>query len=182
MRKFGLSEPYRPHTQDRATRIRPYAEARRNPAVSTSGVCLLLATAVVALCCASAAVGLGPAQIARSERLAINARLKYVTTKGAYLLEQGLASGPLAGIVKARVRVTADISGSFTFYPRGGSITGRGAATLHESGTYASFGGVVKITGGTGRYAHARGEGGLYGVYNRKSLEIKIQTTGRLSY
>lgn len=143
---------------------------------------LVQATAVVTLCCISSAVALMPARIARSERLTITARLKYVTTKGADLFEQGSASGPLAGTVKARVRITADISGSFTFYPRGGSITGRGSATLHESGTYASFGGVVKITGGTGRYAHARGEGGLYGVYNRKSLEIKIQTTGRLSY
>jgi hypothetical protein len=120
--------------------------------------------------------------MARSERMTINARLKYVTTKGAYLLERGSASGPLAGTVKASVRVTADISGSFTFYPRGGSITGRGSATLHESGTYASFGGVVKITGGTGRYARARGGGGLYGVYNRNTLEITIQTTGNLSY
>jgi hypothetical protein len=98
------------------------------------------------------------------------------------LLEEGSASGQLAGTVKARLRITADISGSFTFYPRGGSLSGRGLGTLHESGTYTSFGGAVKILGGTGRYAHARGAGGLYGVYNRRSLGVTIQTTGSLSY
>ncbi len=98
------------------------------------------------------------------------------------MIEEGSASGPLGGRVKARLRVTADISGSFTFYPRGGSISGAGAGTLHESGEYASFGGTVTVLGGTGRYLHARGKGGLYGVYNRRTLGVTIQTTGTLSY
>jgi hypothetical protein len=98
------------------------------------------------------------------------------------LLEEGSASGPLGGLVKARIRVTADISGSFTFYPRGGSITGRGSGVMHESGVYASFGGSVTVLGGTGVYAHAHGSGGLYGVYDRKTLDVTIQTTGTLSY
>lgn len=130
-------------------------------------------------------LGLGPgatAGIARSERLAITAHLRYVNARGSYLVEEGQASGPLAGLVKARIRVTADISGSFTFYPRGGSISGRGVGTLHESGVYASFGGTVTVLGGTGRYAHAHGNGGFYGIYDRKTLGVTIQTTGSLSY
>jgi hypothetical protein len=118
----------------------------------------------------------------RSERLAASAHLHYVDARGSYLIEEGQAAGPLAGIVKARLRVTASISGSFTFYPRGGSISGRGVATLHESGTYASFGGTVTVLGGTGLYAHAHGEGKLYGVYDRKTLGVTIQTTGTLLY
>jgi hypothetical protein len=118
----------------------------------------------------------------RSERLAVSAHLHYVDARGSYLIEEGQASGPLAGIVKARLRVTADISGSFTFYPRGGSISGRGVAALHESGAYASFGGTVSVLGGTGLYAHAHGEGKLYGVYDRKTLGVTIQTTGSLLY
>jgi len=122
--------------------------------------------------------------MARSERLTITAHLHYVTAKGSYLVEEGAASGPLAGTVKARVRIAADISGSFTFYPRGGTISGYGAATLHESGRYVSFGGSMKVLGGTGRYAHASGHGKLYGVYDRGTprLELTIQTTGSLSY
>jgi hypothetical protein len=112
----------------------------------------------------------------------VTARLHYVDAKGAYLIEEGEAFGPLAGLVKARIRVTADISGSFTFYPHNGSLSGRGVGTLHESGVYASFGGTVTVVGGTGRYAHAHGGGGFYGVYDRKTLGVTIQTTGSLSY
>lgn len=142
---------------------------------------VLAALAVAVLCTQSAGV-LAAARTARTERLAMSAHLRYLTARGAYLLEEGPASGPLAGTVKAHVRITADISGSFEFYPRDGSISGYGSATLHESGTYVSFGGTVRITGGTGRYAHARGGGGLYGVYNRRTLALTIQTTGSLSY
>jgi hypothetical protein len=141
----------------------------------------LVALLVAVLCTQSAGV-LAAARLARTERLAMTAHLRYLTAKGAYLLEEGSASGPLAGTVKAHVRFAADISGSFEFYPRDGSISGYGSATLHESGTYVSFGGTVTITGGTGRYAHARGGGGLYGVYNRRTLALTIQTTGSISY
>ena len=119
---------------------------------------------------------------ARSVRLTITAHLHYVSSKGSYLIEEGSASGQVAGTVKARLRVTAEISGSFTLYSRGGSINGQGSGTLHESGTYASFGGSLKVLGGTGRYAHSRGGGRLYGVYNRRNLGVTIQTIGNLSY
>jgi hypothetical protein len=136
----------------------------------------------VAVFCCQSAGSPEAARTARTERLAMTAHLRYVTARGSYLLEEGSAVGPLAGPVKARVRFTADISGSFAFYPRGGSISGYGSAKLHESGTYVSFGGTVTITGGTGRFAHAHGSGGLYGVYNRRTLGLTIQTTGDVSY
>ncbi|HTW40734.1 MAG TPA: hypothetical protein VMD79_00275 [Solirubrobacteraceae bacterium] len=122
------------------------------------------------------------ARPARTERLMVDAHLHYVNARGSYLIEEGRASGPLAGLVKAQIKITATIAGSFTFYPRDGSISGSGSGKLHESGTYASFGGTVTVLGGTGRYAHARGGGGLYGVYDRKTLGVEIQTTGTLSY
>jgi hypothetical protein len=124
------------------------------------------------------------AAMERSEHLAVVAHLHYVAARGSYLFEEGRASGALAGTVSARVRITADIAGSFTFYSHGGSVRGYGSAKLNESGGYASFGGALKVLGGTGRYSHARGNGRLYGVYNRRSprLELTIQTTGDLSY
>jgi hypothetical protein len=144
----------------------------------------IVVAVAVALFCSQSAGAVAPARMARSERLTIAAHLHYVTARGSYLLEEGSASGPLAGTVKARVRITADISGSFAFYPRGGSISGYGSATLHESGAYVSFGGTLRVLGGTGRYAHARGNGRLYGVYNRRTprLDLIIQTSGSLSY
>jgi hypothetical protein len=137
---------------------------------------------VVALPTAGGARSWVMARSARSQRLSIDARLHYVNARGSYLIEEGRASGPLAGLVKAKIKITANIEGSFTFYPRGGSISGSGSGQLRESGIYASFGGSVRVLGGTGRYAHAHGSGGLYGVYNRKTLGVEIQTTGTLSY
>jgi hypothetical protein len=154
--------------------------------VYPSSMPIAVAAATVALGIAAPSVSSGRAahwaKAAHSERLSVTVRLHYVDAKGAYLIEEGEASGPLAGLVKARIRVTADISGSFTFYPRHGSLSGRGIGTLHESGVYASFGGTVTVLGGTGRYAHAHGGGGFYGVYDRKTLGVTIQTTGSLSY
>jgi hypothetical protein len=150
---------------------------RQAPAAGMTALALALA-----LLCTQGTGALAAAKLARTERLAMTAHLRYVTAMGSYLLEEGSASGPLAGTVKAHVRIAADISGSFTFYPRDGSISGYGSAKLHESGTYVSFGGHVTITGGTGRYAHASGGGGLYGVYDRHTLGLTIQTTGSLSY
>lgn len=145
------------------------------------GTMVVLAS-VMALPSVRGASSVEVARSAHSERLAVDARLHYVNARGSYLIEEGRASGPLAGVVKATIRITADISGSFTFYPRGGSIIGRGSGKLHESGGYASFGGTVTVLGGTGRYSHAHGGGGLYGVYNRRTLGVEIQTTGTLSY
>jgi hypothetical protein len=119
--------------------------------------------------------------MARTQHLTVVAHLHYVAARGAYLFEEGRASGALAGTISARVRITADISGSFTFYSHGGAVRGYGSAKLNESGSY---GGTLKVLGGTGRYSHARGSGKLYGVYNRRSprLELTIQTTGNLTY
>lgn len=145
----------------------------------------VVATIVVAIPCAQSAGALAPVEVARSGRLTLTAHLHYVDANGSYLLEEGSASGSLAGRARARVRITADISGSFTFYPyRGGSISGYGSAKLNESGTHVSFGGTLKVLGGTGRYAHARGHGWLGGKFDRGTprLELTIQTTGSLSY
>jgi hypothetical protein len=157
---------------------------RRNISLGTRRLaCAAVALAVAAVMAfAPSTTAHATARAARSERLAISAHLHYVNARGSYLIEEGEASGPLAGLVKAQIRVTADISGSFTFYPHGGSISGSGSGKLHESGTYASFGGTVTVIGGTGRYAHAHGGGGLYGVYNRKTLGVTISTSGNLSY
>jgi hypothetical protein len=151
----------------------------------TQGRTLVVVVVTLAATLSNAQAEASPrAKTDRSERLAVVAHLHYVSAQGSYLVEEGQASGALAGTVSARVRITADISGSFTFHAHGGSVHGYGSAKLNESGGYASFGGMLKVVGGTGRYAHASGSGSLYGVYNRRSprLELTIQTTGDLSY
>jgi hypothetical protein len=111
------------------------------------------------------------------------AHLHLASSNGSLLLEEGPATGAIPGSVKANFMVAANVTATFTIYARGGgSISGRGTGALHSTGLYSTFGGALKVTGGTGRYAHAHGSGGLYGAINRKTYALTVQTTGRLSY
>jgi hypothetical protein len=123
------------------------------------------------------------ANAARTLDVTDEAHLHLTGTSGEILEEEGSATGALPGKVRARFAVGSSITGSFTFYPRGGgSISGHGSARLRSTGTYASFGGTMSVSHGTGRYAHAHGHGGFYGTVNRHTNALVIQTTGRLSY
>jgi hypothetical protein len=124
-----------------------------------------------------------PARAARTLNVTDEAHLHLTGTSGELLEEEGKATGALPGEVRVRFVVSTSITGSFTIYPRGGgSISGHGSARLRSTGTYASFGGTMSVSHGTGRYTHAHGSGGFYGVVNRRSYALVIQTTGRLSY
>lgn len=111
-----------------------------------------------------------------------NAHLRYLSASGSLLYEEGQATGALPGKMRAHIDVSATFSGSFTIYAHGGSITGRGSAIPHGSGTYESFAGSLVVTGGSGRYAHAHGRAGLYGTFNRDTYGFVVQTTGTLVY
>lgn len=110
------------------------------------------------------------------------AHLHYTRSSGSLLLEEGIATGTLPGTMRARVRIGPKTNGTFTIYCRDGTIRGRGSAKLHGSGTYESFSGALVAEGGTGRYTHARGRAGLYGVFNRKTYALTVQTTGSLVF
>jgi hypothetical protein len=123
-------------------------------------------------------------QAARRLNATDTAHLHYVPrlSEGATLVEEGTATGSLPGRMRAHLNVGATFSGTFTFYPRGGSISGHGTATPGGSGRYESFRGTLVVTRGTGRFAHARGKAGLYGVFDRQTFALTVQTTGTLSY
>jgi hypothetical protein len=110
------------------------------------------------------------------------AHLRYVSASGSLLYEQGQATGTLPGSMRAHVDVGAVMSGSFTIYTRGGSISGHGSAAVHGSGVYESFAGSLVATGGSGRFAHAHGRARLYGTFNRDTYALVIQTVGTLRY
>jgi hypothetical protein len=122
------------------------------------------------------------ARTARTLTITDTAAMHYTGGSGSLLHESGTASGTLPGSMKANCNIGATLSTSFTIYAAGGTITGRGTATPHGSGTIESFAGTLTATGGTGRYAHAHGHGGLYGTFNRRNYALTVQTTGKLSY
>lgn len=108
----------------------------------------------------------------------------YNRSEGSTLVEEGNATGQLPGTMTARVNISQGLSGTFTVRPKGGgTITGHGSAAVKQPPRrYESFSGSLTVSGGSGRYAHARGRAGLYGVYDRRTCKLTVQTTGRLTF
>jgi hypothetical protein len=120
---------------------------------------------------------------ARALKAVDTAHLHYTSSSGSLLFEEGSASGTIPGKMRVHCEVGPTLTASFTIFVRGGgAIDGRGTAKAHGSGVYESFAGTLTVTGGSGRYAHARGHAGLYGVFDRRTYGLTVQTTGRLSY
>lgn len=122
------------------------------------------------------------ARAARSLNAATTAHLHLRKAEGSNLFEEGPVTGALTASMRAEVKTGAVFTGSFTTYTHTWSIKGHGTATPHGSGRYQSFSGTFVVTGGTGRYAHVSGRAGLYGVFDRRSDSVTVQTTGKLSY
>src|ERR1700691_1842041 len=101
---------------------------------------------------------------------------------GSVLMEEGSAAGTLPGQAKVRLTVGSTVTASFTIQTKYGTIYGSGSAALHSSGRYSSFGGSLSVSHGTGSYAHAHGSGKLYGVIDRRTSSLMVQTIGTLSY
>jgi hypothetical protein len=105
--------------------------------------------------------------------------LHLVHVSGSTLYEEGQAHGALSGNVRAQLHVGATFSGSFTISTRQGKLEGRGSAQPHSAGgPIESFAGSDRITGGSGRYAHAHGGGRLSGTFNRRTYAVVLQTRG----
>jgi hypothetical protein len=153
----------------------------------TAGMTLavLLAGALALRAQAAGANGAGrPVAMVASHTLNATdtAHLRYISGSGSELVEEGSASGSLPGKMKVHCEVGPTLSATFTIIVHGGTISGRGTAKAHGAGRYESFAGSLTISRGTGRYAHARGHAGLYGVFDRRTYDLTVQTTGRLLY
>lgn len=74
------------------------------------------------------------------------------------------------------------VTATFTIQARSGTIYGSGRAVLHSSSKYSSFAGTLSVSHGTGSYADARGTGKLYGVIDRRTSALTVQTIGTLRY
>jgi hypothetical protein len=133
--------------------------------------------------CAAIALWAGTGIAAAAQlRAKDTAKLHYVGAVGEQVYETGGASGTLPGSMRVHMIFASTFSGSFTIYTRGGAIYGHGRAKPHGGGAYESFAGTLVVTGGTGRYRHAHGSAGLYGVFNRNNYSLIVQTAGTLRY
>lgn len=153
-----------------------------------SGVSLLPAALVrTATALISALVGaVAVAAAGESQTVSDSGHLHLVSSKGGSALhEAGKASGTLPGTVTVALTIhTSTATSSFTIDVQGGgSIYGKASGALKTGkGGYASFGGHLTVAGGTGKYAHASGTGGLYGVIDRYNDALTVKVQGTLQY
>jgi hypothetical protein len=111
--------------------------------------------------------------------------LRFVHASGSLLIDEGHVAGTFPGSVKVRFVYDGEpnVSAQFTIYGSGGSISAHGSARLSSPTSSApSFRGRLSITEGSGRYAHVRGGGELFGVFNRRTYALTVQAIGKLPY
>jgi hypothetical protein len=153
---------------------------RRTRLVLLAIVITVIPAAVLSV---ATAIGAPVAREAHTLTAADTAHMHHVTGSGTLIIEEGPATGTIPGRVKAYISVGATITANFTIYPRsGGSISGRGSGELKGHPSEPSFGGTLIVTAGTGRYRHAHGTGGLYGILDRQTLALTVMTTGKFFY
>jgi hypothetical protein len=152
--------------------------------IASTGAALALMAACVHVAAAVARTPAEPrARTAGTLSVDDTGNLHLLNASGAILSEEGPVSGTLPGSTKVRLNVGEDVTASFTIVSRdGGSIHGQGSAALHSSGRYSSFGGTLTVDGGSGRFAGAHGSGKLYGVIERRTDKLTVQTIGTLHY
>ncbi len=159
------------------------SQIRRRPfRVSVLATLIAISGAVAASYAPSAAAHTPAAHAARTLNGIATAKLHLIRAEGSQLIEEGPVTGALAGSAQAHLKTGAVFTASFTIHTREGSITGHGRATPHGSGRYQSFSGSFLATDGSGRYTHIGGHAGLYGVFDRRTDSVTIQTSGTLTY
>jgi hypothetical protein len=156
--------------------------AKMTPSAYKAALTTLGTIAFIALPTPTSGATAPQAHAARKLNATDTAHLRYIRSEGSIVFEEGSAKGALPGHMRARLDIGATFTASFTLYANGGTLKGHGSATPHGSGRYESFSGSLVVDRGTGRYAHAHGHAGLYGVFDRSTYNVEVQTTGTLSY
>jgi hypothetical protein len=129
----------------------------------------------------------GRAPVGRSAKtLSVNEHgaLHLISKHGFTLNEQGTASGSISGPIKVQLKIvsTSRVTAEVTFYPKGGSITGRGTGSYHKGGASDSFSGSMTVADGSGSYAHAQGTGLSFGgTISQSNDAITVYVNGKLT-
>lgn len=112
------------------------------------------------------------------------AHLHMVSHSHLSIVEEGNGSGTLSG--RLTLHLMLSLTGgsvTFTAYPPGGTISGRGEGTSYAKGNTAYFTGTASITGGTGKYSHASAHNvQLHGSLQRHTFAFFVELSARLRY
>lgn len=137
---------------------------------------------IAALAAFSSGALSGAALAASTTPVKDTANLRLLKASGSVLIEAGKANGTLPGEVQVALKINGrNANSSFKFALQNGSIWGHASGKLKIGwGGYESFGGSLAVDGGTGRFAHASGSGGLYGTLDRNNYTMTVQVKGSL--
>lgn len=111
--------------------------------------------------------------------------LHFISDEATQIVDEGGLSGTLpgSGRVDFAYNGSPNVTARFTIHTRGGTVDGTAKCRLNNPNSPTpSFRGALAIVGGSGRYAHARGSGELFGVFHRRGYGLIVQAIGKLSY
>lgn len=147
---------------------------------------ILTCSVLAAICPREQASAHSPtAHLARAIRVRDEGHLGYRGDNATTIVDEGGVRGTIPG--RARVwfvyNGSPEVSARFTIWARGGWLSGSAHCRLHNPTSHVpSFRGALRITGGGGRYAHARGSGELFGLFYRHGYGLVVQAIGSLRY
>lgn len=144
------------------------------------------ALGVVAGLAPSAPAHSGPnARAARTLAFNVSSNLHLIGHPGHVLNEQGTFSGSQSGTIAIRFTSVTSTSGGATFaaYSSAGAISGQTTTKGRVVGAKVYFTGVMSVTGGSGRYAHAYGRNLQFsGVVDRHNFHATTHMQGSIRY
>jgi hypothetical protein len=132
------------------------------------------------------ALALAPAADARPPLTSVNEygslQMQPHTHRGYTIDEKGTGWGTFnCSVVIALTLSGTLVSGGYTAYLSGGSITGTASAHIHSATPQAAaFSGTITLSRGTGSRAGASGTASFSGTINRTSYAMTTHITGRL--
>jgi hypothetical protein len=111
--------------------------------------------------------------------------VRFIRSSGPLLVDEGRVTGTFPGPIKVRFVYNGEphVAAYLTISGSGGSISVKGEGKLSSpTSPDPSFSWRMRVLGGTGRYVHVHGAGGLYGVFDRRSHALTVQALGNVSY
>lgn len=147
---------------------------------------VLVGILVIGVAAQASAKGRGPIAAAAAHEVTLHEKgqLHLISHHNEVLQEQGSGTGTLSGHITVQLTLAyTQASLKFTAYTSGGTIVGTGEGSTYAAGPVAHFTGTANITGGSGKYAHASGNGiKLKGTLVKRTYSFTVEVEGKMRY